>query len=124
MRIFLLLLPAWALATHGCQWLGDVDRTRVAETARMHNDACEARGYQWPGEAYVECRRQLADERQRQQWSELQMSRQQQVSEIGIRPESPIEPYRPIREGNFSCQEAVAPDGEPYIACSERDRLQ
>lgn len=109
----------WAAGAHGCQWLADIDAARAVDFARSDHRACVEAGYRWPGEAYVDCRRFRADARQQEQWQELQMSRQQQRPEVGIRPESPIEPYRPIRAENFSCREAVAADGETYIACAE-----
>ena len=70
-------------ASQGCQWLAQIDSNRNVEQARLDDDACQDRGYRWPGDAYTECRRQLADARQREQGQELQMSRQQGAPEVG-----------------------------------------
>lgn len=99
-----------------------MDVSRNEEQARLDDAACAERGYAWPGDAYTECRRQLADARQREQWQELQLSRQQQRPEIGIQAESPIEPYRPIPERDFHCRRATDSAGDNYIACGEERR--
>ncbi|HEX6928872.1 MAG TPA: hypothetical protein VF267_06460 [Gammaproteobacteria bacterium] len=115
----LSLVLIWALSTHGCAWLGELDETRAVETAQADDRACRRAGHVWPGDAYVDCRRYRFDDRQREQWQELQMARQQQQPRVGIRPESPIEPYRPVREEGFRCEEAVTSNGESYIDCHE-----
>lgn len=114
-----LLVLIWALTAHGCAWIGQLDESRRFEHAQADDRACRNAGYRWPGEAYRECRRLALDARQREQWQELQMSRQQQRPESGLQPLSPVEPYRPVREENFQCFEAVSAAGETYIACRE-----
>lgn len=114
-----LLLLIWALGSHGCAWLDQLDESRRYEQAQADDYACRKAGYHWPGDAYMECRRLAFDARQREQWQELQMSRQQQRPESGLQPLSPVAPYRPVREENFQCFEAAAAAGEKYIACRE-----
>ncbi|HEX7048494.1 MAG TPA: hypothetical protein VF275_13085 [Gammaproteobacteria bacterium] len=114
-------LLASLLALCGCEWLTQLDRSRSAEFARLDHRACEARGYTWPGKAYVDCRRFQADDRQRERWKELQMTRQQQPLRGDIGIQARIEPYRPIREENFGCDEARGADGMTIIACGETD---
>lgn len=120
-ELFLLLLPIWVLSTQGCQWLANLDQSRRVETARTDHAECVERGYAWPGESYVECRRLMMDQRQREQWLELQMSRQHQQPEIGIQ-NNPAEPYRPIPPQNFACAERTSSEGETYIGCFEQTR--
>lgn len=114
-----LLLLIWALGSHGCAWFDQLDESRRYEQAHADDRACRDAGYSWPGDAYLECRRLAFDARQREQWQELQMSRQQQYPESGLQPLSPVEPYRPVREENFHCFEAASAAGEMYIACRE-----
>lgn len=114
-----ILLLMCLLASQGCQWLASLDGNRNADLARLDHRACEARGYTWPGKAYVDCRRFQADDRQRERWKELQMTRQQQPLRGDIGAQSRIEPYRPIREENFGCDEARGADGQTIIACGE-----
>lgn len=104
------------LASQGCQWLRQLDADRGEELARQDHRACDERGYTWPSEAYVDCRRFRADDRQREQWMELQMARQQQRPQVGIRPGSPTEPYRAIDAETFRCF-LVGEGGEAYIDC-------
>lgn len=118
---FLILFAMWALASQGCQWIAQLDANRAADQAELDHDACNERGYSWPGDAYTECRRQRADTRQREQWQELQMSRQQGQPEVGIRAGSSLEPYRPIPEDRFRCEEAVDTKGNTYIDCGETE---
>lgn len=115
----LLMLLIWALVSHGCAWVGQLDESRRFEAAQFDDRACRRAGYDWPGEAYLECRRLRFDARQREQWQELQMARQQQQTQAGLQPLSTVEPYRPVREGNFQCFETVSTAGETYIACRE-----
>jgi hypothetical protein len=121
MKSRLMILSAMcALASfQGCQWMAQLDADRTAEQAQLDDAACAERGYSWPGDAYTECRRQRADERQREQWQELQMSRQQGQPEVGVRAGSSLEPYRPIPENRFQCEEEVDDTGRRYIDCSE-----
>ncbi len=110
----LLCLPLLA----ACQWLARLDGDRNAEVARLDHRACEERGYTWPGKAYIDCRRFRADDRQREQWMELQMTRQQQQPRAGIQPQSPLEAYRPIDEESFDCVMA-GKGADAYIDCRE-----
>lgn len=119
-RKLALSLLICMLPSQGCQWLAKLDADRNVEQARIDDTICRQRGYEWPGEAYTECRRQQADALQHEQWQALQMSRQQQSPQVAIRPEGPVEPYRPIREDRFRCEEAVANDGARYIDCIEQ----
>lgn len=116
-RILLLLI--WALGAHACAWIDRMDDARRFELATLDDRACRSAGYEWPGEAYLECRRLRFDAMRREQWQELQMSRQQQRPESGLQPLSPVEPYRPVREENFQCFEAESAAGETFIACRE-----
>lgn len=115
----LALLPIWVTATHGCQWLANLDQSRRVETAHADHAECSQRGYSWPSESYVECRRFITDERQREQWLELQMSRPQRQADIVVQ-DRPGEPYRPIPPQNFACAEQTTREREPYIACFEQ----
>lgn len=115
----LILLLIWALTSHACAWIDQMDQSRRFELAQFDDRACRRAGYQWPGEAYLECRRLRFDAYRREQWQELQMTRQQQRPESGLQPLSPVEPYRPVREENFRCFEAVSATGETHIACRE-----
>lgn len=103
----------------GCAWLAEFNQASTYETAEADHQRCKERGYKWPGEAYVECRRQAADSRERKRWQELEMSRMQQPAERGM-PQATTEPYRPIREDSFSCRDATTRDGDPYVHCEER----
>ncbi|HEX6930165.1 MAG TPA: hypothetical protein VF267_12990 [Gammaproteobacteria bacterium] len=107
------------LPSQGCQWLAHADRNRNVELAERDHRNCEARGYAWPGKAYVDCRRFLADDRQRERWMELQMVRQQQQPRVGIQPQSPLEAYLPIDEETFDCF-MIGEGAEAYIDCGER----
>lgn len=109
------------ISMQGCQWLANLDQSRRTETARADHAECVDKGYSWPGESYVECRRQLTDQRQREQWLELQMSRQQQQPELALQ-HSPSEPYRPIPPQHFACTERTTSEGESYIVCFEQSR--
>ncbi len=104
----------------GCAWLSAFDEASTYEAAEADHQRCRERGYEWPGDAYVECRRQLADNRERARWQELNLSRPpQQNGELGI-PQTVSEPYRPIREDSFACRDATTRDGDPYVHCEER----
>lgn len=119
-KYFFLLLPLFIAAAPGCQWLVKLDQSRSVDLARRHDAECITRGYAYPSEAYIECRRILMDSHQREQWQELQMSRQQGQGEIGVVPGSAVEPYRPIPAHRFRCEQITGGDGS-YIRCGETD---
>lgn len=118
---FPMLLLICVSASQGCAWLQRLDTNRNTELAQLDHRNCEERGYAWPGKAYVDCRRFLVDDRQREQWMELQMSRQQQQPHVGIRPQSPTEAYRPIDETQFGCT-MVGEGADAWIECGENGR--
>lgn len=118
-RAAITLLLMCTPASHGCQWLSQMDSQHREEAALEDDRACRNAGYDWPAEAYVDCRRFRDDARQRERWRELQMSRQQMTGEPGIPALSPVEPYRPIREQNYGCAMTRTRSGEPYVDCRE-----
>jgi len=109
----LLLLP---LA--GCAWLQNLTREQMVEQARADDAVCAAQGLAFPAENYVDCRRRLADARQKDAWLELQLTKQQQqLTSPGVQADL-SRGYRPIQAEDFYCERRFAADAE-YIYCGE-----
>lgn len=104
----------------GCQLLGGMESERRYHLAIADDAACTERGYEYPGDAYVECRYELQDSRLRKQWMEMQMSlRQQSAMEPGALPNRSNEPYRPMRREGFRCEFRRDAEQAAWIDCYE-----
>ncbi|MDX1443865.1 MAG: hypothetical protein R3270_08860 [Gammaproteobacteria bacterium] len=68
----------------------------------------------------MECRLDLHDRRLREQWMELEMSRQQQATmEPANLPRRSNEAYRPLRLEDYRCEMREDAEGQPWIHCFE-----
>ena len=124
MRIITTLLAFLSLfLLGGCTLLADWENERVEQVARQDDRSCRQRDYQWPSEAYVECRLQLYNVRARENWERLSLSQNQPGQVAGAVPVNRSgERFRPARRDEFQCDMRSSSQGDvDYVHCSETD---
>ncbi|MDX1455589.1 MAG: hypothetical protein R3217_09055 [Gammaproteobacteria bacterium] len=105
----------------GCSLFAEWESGRVETVARSEDRACRQRDYQWPSEAYIECRLQLYNHRNRENWERLSLS-QNSPGEISAAANRSGERYKPARRDNFDCEMRPSSAGDiDYVHCAETD---
>ncbi len=107
------------VALSGCAGLRDQDAQRVEAYARTDDAKCVARELSFPSDKYVECRRQLAEQRQEKHRQELGMASMHQYEPLPGPVREVEGAPRLIEPARFSCH--ARGEGETRVVfCEEK----
>lgn len=108
------------LVLAGCAQLRSQDEARMRHEATADHAACVATGHDFPSDAYNDCRRMHAEQRQRKRWMELALAQQQERERTpNDLPVAPPGVYLPIDAARFGCEQR-GELADPWIDCRER----
>lgn len=123
---FMTIVAVAVLATAGCADFMKERRerslARELEIARNDHARCAEKGHEFPSDSYINCRKSLVDQREREIWEDYQVME----STSGGAESAPMnrERFRPTTErGDFTCFRTSAGDVS-YIKCETRDRSE
>lgn len=119
------MLVVVVLATAGCAEMMKERRerslAREVEVSRKDHARCAEKGYEFPSDSYINCRKSFIDQREREVWEDYQMMDDSADGNAGGMNRNR---FRPTTErGDFRCFRTSA--GElSYIKCETRDRSE